>query len=47
VCPALLWMYYSVMIVFFRVEFTQVYARHRGRQLTPKDGAILEPPAAR
>jgi hypothetical protein len=35
------------MIVFFGVESTQVYARHRGRQLTAKDGAIMEPPVSR
>lgn len=46
VVALLLWMYYSAMIAFFGVEFTQVHARHRGRQLTAKDGAILEPPAA-
>jgi membrane protein len=43
----LLWMYYSAMIVFFGVEFTQVYARHRGRQLTLKLGAITEASEAR
>ena len=43
----LLWMYYSAMIVFFGVELTQVYARHCGRQLTPKRGAIIEAPVAR
>jgi membrane protein len=47
VVALLLWMYYSGMIVFFGVEFTQVYARHRGRQLTPKHGAIVEAPEAR
>jgi membrane protein len=44
VVALLLWMYYSAMIVFFGVEFTQVYARHRGRALTLKAGATMEPP---
>ena len=47
VVALMLWMYYSGMIVFFGVEFTQVFARHRGRQLTAKDGAIMEPPVSR
>jgi membrane protein len=44
VVALLLWMYYSAMIVFFGVEFTQVYARRRGRVLTLKAGATMEPP---
>jgi membrane protein len=38
----LLWLYYSAMIVFFGAEFTQVYARHRGRQLVLAEGAAHE-----
>jgi len=32
----LLWVYYSAHIVLFGAEFTQVYARHHGTQITSK-----------
>lgn len=32
----LVWIYYSGLISFFGAEFTQVYARRRGRQIRPK-----------
>ena len=32
----LLWVYYSAQIVLFGAEFTQVYARHHGTQITSK-----------
>jgi membrane protein len=32
----LVWVYYSALISFFGAEFTQVYARRRGRQILPK-----------
>ena len=33
------WVYYSANILLFGAEFTQVYARSRGRQIEPKVGA--------
>lgn len=36
----LLWVYYSSVILFFGAEFTQVYARERGRRLTPTENAV-------
>ena len=36
----LLWTYYSFMILLLGVEFTQVWVRSRGREVTPKEGAI-------
>jgi membrane protein len=36
----LLWIYYSSMIVLFGAEFTQCWARRRGRQIVPADGAV-------
>jgi membrane protein len=36
----LLWTYYSFLILLLGVEFTQVWVRTRGRELTPKEGAI-------
>ena len=35
----LLWLYYSGMAFFFGAEFTQVWARRRGRRITPTRGA--------
>jgi membrane protein len=35
----LVWIYYSGMIYFLGAEFTQVYARSRGRQIKPQLGA--------
>jgi membrane protein len=32
----LLWVYYSALIIFFGAEFTQVYARMYGSEITPK-----------
>jgi membrane protein len=38
-----LWVNYSAQILFFGAEFTQVHARHRGRELRPtKDAVPLE-----
>ena len=34
------WVYYSANILLFGAEFTQVYARHRGRRIAPADNAI-------
>jgi membrane protein len=36
----LLWVYYSAMILFFGAEFTQVYARYRGKNVQPSRGAV-------
>jgi membrane protein len=38
----LLWIYYSAVIFFLGAEFTQVYARTRGRRLKPAEGAIRD-----
>lgn len=35
----LVWIYYSALISFFGAEFTQVYARRRGRQIQPESHA--------
>lgn len=37
----LVWVYYSAQILFFGAEFTQVYMRHRGGEMTPEAGAKL------
>jgi membrane protein len=44
----LIWVFYSAQIFFFGAEFTQVYARRRGRRIVPDSKAryINEPPAA-
>ena len=36
----LLWVYYSSQILLFGAEFTQVYAAHVGRELTPDEYAV-------
>jgi membrane protein len=36
----LVWVYYSAQILFFGAEFTQVYARQRGKGIVPSEGAI-------
>ena len=36
----LLWVYYSAMVFFLGAEFTQVWARERGRQIMPEDYAV-------
>jgi len=36
----LLWIYYSAQIFLLCGEFTQVYARHRGRGIQPDDNAV-------
>ena len=36
----LLWIYYSAMIVLFGAEFTNCWARGRGRRIVPADGAV-------
>jgi membrane protein len=37
----LLWTYYSFLIFLLGVEFTQVWVRSRGREVIPKEGAVL------
>lgn len=36
----LLWVYYSAQVLFIGAEFTQVYARWRGRPIEPMRGAV-------
>jgi len=36
----LVWIYYSSMIVLLGAEFTQVWADHRGKGITPEKGAV-------
>lgn len=36
----LVWIYYSAMILFLGAEFTQVYAKRRGRRIEPAAGAV-------
>ncbi len=36
----LLWVYYSGMILLFGAEFTQVWAKRRGKGITPEEGAV-------
>ncbi len=36
----LLWVYYSTLILLVGAEFTQVYAEHRGREISPSAHAI-------
>jgi len=36
----IVWVYYSAQILFLGAEFTQVQARHRGRELKPKQRAV-------
>jgi membrane protein len=36
----LVWVYYSAQILFFGAEFTQVYARQRGRRIVPSEDAM-------
>jgi len=36
----LVWIYYSSMIVLLGAEFTQVWAEHRGKGITPEKGAV-------
>jgi membrane protein len=43
----LLWIYYSTQILFLGAEFTQVYARHRGRQIEPDEYAYRMTPSDR
>lgn len=35
----LVWIYYSSLILFFGAELTQVYAKHFGSRIEPKEGA--------
>jgi len=35
----LMWTYYSALIFLLGVEFTQVWVRRRGREVSPKEGA--------
>jgi membrane protein len=42
----LLWTYYSALIFLLGVEFTQVWVRRNGREVSPKAGAVrLNQPA--
>lgn len=41
----LLWVYYSSQILLIGAEFTQVYARWRGRWVEPKPQAEVSPDA--
>jgi membrane protein len=43
----LLWVYYASLILLFGAEFTQVYARARGRKMEPKAHAMLMTPRDR
>lgn len=36
----LMWLYYSALIFLLGVELTQVWVRRRGRDITPKAGAV-------
>jgi len=42
----LLWTYYSALIFLLGVEFTQVWVRFQGQQVSPKTGAVSMTPAA-
>ncbi|HET6245667.1 MAG TPA: YihY/virulence factor BrkB family protein [Bacteroidia bacterium] len=37
----LVWVYYSSIILFFGAEFTQVYSRHYGTKIIPREYAVL------
>ena len=37
----LLWTYYSALMFLLGVEFTQVWVRSQGREVIPKEGAVL------
>ncbi len=37
----LAWVYYSSIILFFGAEFTQVYAKHYGTKIIPREYAVL------
>ena len=40
----LLWTYYSALIFLLGVEFTQVWVRFQGQEISPKKGAVrMEP----
>jgi membrane protein len=43
----LVWVYYSAQILFFGAEFTQVYARQRGRRIVPREDAVALTPEAK
>jgi membrane protein len=36
----LVWIYYASLIVLFGAEFTQTWARQRGRGIRPEEGAV-------
>jgi membrane protein len=36
----LMWTYYSALILLFGVELTQVWVRHQGREVLPREGAV-------
>lgn len=37
----LAWVYYSSLILFFGAEFTQVYAKHYGTKIVPREYAVI------
>jgi membrane protein len=37
-----IWIYYAAQILFLGAEFTQVYARHRGRRIPPTKNAVAD-----
>ena len=41
----LLWVFYSAQIILFGAEFTQVYAKYRGSEITPSAHAVRIPQA--
>jgi membrane protein len=36
----LVWIYYASMLLLFGAEFTQHFARSRGRGIEPEEGAV-------
>jgi membrane protein len=38
----IIWVYYTAQILFLGAEFTQVYARHRGRTIPPSKNAVAD-----
>ena len=42
----LLWVFYSAQLILFGAEFTQVYAKYRGSEITPSAHAVRIPQAS-